>query len=148
MMNWRFMSMELQGPWNSSKTLAWNIKIGILWCHTITVGDECHLKHHLMYVILSNNKIQHTISAVGFWSVWKVEFTLLVHTWSHVPLVSTSPNMEANSQLLSFKSPLKVWFSRDLDYFMQKKLMTCVLRWVQLFAWPISRHKSQASPAL
>jgi hypothetical protein len=44
--------------------------------------------------------------------------------------------MEANSQLLSFKSLLKVWYLRDLGYFMQRNLMTCVLRWIQLYARP------------
>ena len=47
-------------------------------------------------------------------------------TWSpkcQVPLMSTSPNMEAKSQLLSLKNPFKVWFISikvgSLIFFMQ-----------------------------
>ena len=41
-----------------------------------------------------------------------------VHMGSQVPLTLASPNMEAKSQVLSLKKPLKL----DLDSFMKKNL--------------------------
>ena len=74
-------------------------------------------------------------------------------TWgpnSKLPLMLASLNIEARSQLLSLKKPLKygqISLKLDLDYLMPKYHRASIETWVWFFAQQNSQDKSQASPS-